>query len=379
MKRTVAAIFHPPIGTTGPERFVAAGRLASSEDLIRTLRPHVDEAVLVTGGDHAERFAGLDVEVVRPDPDRPFDFGATLKRLVRERSIDALLYFGSGSGGLLSNDSIETLTAFADRDEPGALFNNFYSCDFAVFASAPFLLEIELPENDNGLGFALSDAGIQCFPLFRSVETEFDIDTPTDLLVLRASGRGDDATRRFLTESELEHPTLSAVCDRLADRASFVHLSGRINPTTWGTFERRVACRTAGVIEGRGMRAYGGGTRPLFLQRILQEDGPAAFFARLAQVANAAVLDTRPLLAVDGRLPAASDRFASDLFLSEEIEDPGWRAFTEAAAEAPIPVLLGGHSLVSGGLYLLAEACWKGRDLVRRLHPEPYTGRNERT
>ena len=379
MKRTVAAIFHPPIGTTEPERFVAAGRVASSEDLIRALRPHVDEAVFVTTTDAGERFGGLDVEVVRPDPDRPFDFGATLKRLVRERSIDALLYFGSGSGGLLSNDSIETLTAFADRDEPGALFNNFYSCDFAVFASAPFLLEIELPENDNGLGFALSDAGIRCFPLFRSVETEFDIDTPTDLLVLRASGHAGDATRRLLTGSELEHPTLSAVCDCLADRASFVHLSGRINPTTWGTFERQVACRTTGVIEGRGMRAYGGGTRPLFMQRILREDGPTAFFDRLAQVANAAVLDTRPLLAVDGRLPAVADRFASDLFLADEIEDPRWRAFTEAAADAPIPVLLGGHSLVSGGLYLLAEACWKEQDLVRRLHPEPYTGRNKRT
>ena len=379
MKRTVAAIFHPPIGTTKPERFVAAGRIASSEDLIRALRPHVDEVVVVTSEDAGERFGELDVEVVRPNFDEPFDFGATLKRLVRDRSIDALLYFGSGSGGLLSDDSIETLIAFADRDEPGALFNNFYSCDFAVFASAPFLLDIELPENDNGLGFALSDAGMRCFPLFRSVETEFDIDTPTDLLVLRASGRGGDATRRSLAETEIEHPTLSAVCDRLADRASFVHLSGRINPTTWGTFERQVACRTTGVIEGRGMRAYGDGARPLFLQRILREDSPAAFFARLAQVAHAAVLDTRPLLAVNGRLPAAADRFASDLFLAEEIDDPRWRAFTEAAADAPIPVLLGGHSLVSGGLYLLAEACWKGRDLVRRLHPEPYTGRNERT
>jgi len=379
MKRTVAAIFHPPIGTTEPERFVAAGRIASSEDLIRALRPHVDEVVFVAGEDDGERFAGLDVEVVRPDPNGPFDFGATLKRLVRERGIDALLYFGSGSGGLLSDDSIGTLNAFADRDEPGALFNNFYSCDFAVFSSASFLLEIELPENDNGLGFALSDAGIPCFPLFRSVETEFDIDTPTDLLVLRASGRGGDAARQFLKETRLEHPTLSAVCDRLADRSSFVHLSGRINPTTWGAFERRVACRTAGVVEGRGMRAYGGDVRPLLLQWILREDGPAAFFARLAQIADAAVLDTRPLLAVDGRLPPASDRFASDLFLAEGIEDPRWRAFAEAAAVAPIPVLLGGHSLVSGGLYLLAEACWKGRELVRRLHPEPYTGRNERT
>lgn len=378
MKRTAAAIFHPPIGTTEPERFVAAGKVASSEDLIRALRPHVDETVVVVSGDTSERFRGLDVEVVRPDPHEPFDFGATLKRLVRERGIDALLYFGSGSGGLLSDDSIETLTAFAERDEPGALFNNFYSCDFAVFASAPSLLDVKFPDNDNGLGFALSDAGIPCFPLSRSVETEFDIDTPVDLLALRASGRGGSATRRFLTDSKLEHPTLSSVCDRLADRTSFVHLYGRINPTTWGTFERQVACRTAGVVEGRGMRAYGG-ARPLLLQRILREDGPVAFFARLARIADAAVLDTRPLLAVDGRLPPASDRFASDLFLAEEIKDPGWRAFAEAAAVAPIPVLLGGHSLVSGGLYLLAEASWKGRDLVRRLHPEPYTGRNPRT
>jgi hypothetical protein len=379
MKRIVAAIFHPPMGTTQPERFVDAGRLASAEDLIRVLRSSVEEILVVEGGGgSAARLRSLGAHVVSPDVDRPFHFGEALQGLVREHEVDSLLYFGSGSGGLLSSDTIGTLIAFAERQEPGALFNNFYSCDFAVFASAPSLLAVALPENDNALGFSLSDAGIPCFSLPRSVETEFDIDTPTDLLLLRASCRGGASVRRLLEAGAFEHPTIAAICERLGNRSSFVHLSGRINPSTWGAFERQIACRTAGVIEGRGMRAYGD-CHPLLLQRILREDGPTAFFGRMAEIADAAVLDTRPLLAVDGHLPPSSDRFASDLFLVEEIEDPDWRAFTAAAVNASIPVLLGGHSLVSGGLYLLAIASWKGRDLLRRLHPEPFTGRNDPT
>lgn len=379
MKRIVAAIFHAPMGTTEPERFVEAGRLASAEDLIRVLRPAVEEILVVSDdGGHAERLRSLDVHVVGPDAACPFHFGETLKRLIHEHEVDSLLYFGSGSGGLLSGDTLETLIAFAERKESGALFNNFYSCDFGVFACASSLLAVALPENDNALGFALSDAGIPCFSLPRSVETEFDIDTPTDLLLLRASRQGGVSVRRLLETGAFEHPTLAALCERLTDRSSFVHLSGRINPSTWGTFERQIACRTAGVVEGRGMHAYGD-SRPLLLQRILREDGPATFFERLAEIADAAVLDTRPLLAVDRHLPPASDRFASDLFLVEAIENPRWRAFTGAAADASIPILLGGHSLVSGGLYLLATAGWKGRDLPRRLHPEPFTGRNDPT
>jgi len=367
------------MGSTTPERFVQAGRVASSEDLIRALAPSVKEILVVTGDVAAtEPLRSLDVTIVRSDSDRPFRFGEALQQLVRERGVDALLYFGSGSGGLLGEDSIDALLAFAERGEPAALFNNFYSCDFAVLACASSVLRAPLPETDNALGFALADAGIPCFPLLRTLETEFDIDTPTDLLLLRDSGRGGRAARTFLAKAQFDHPTIASIGERVSDRSCFVHLSGRINPTTWAAFERRVACRTSGVVEGRGMRAYGD-ARPLLLQRILREDGPSAFFARLAEIADAAVLDTRPLLAVAGHMPPAADRYASDLFLVNEIADPQWRAFTEAAAGAPIPVLLGGHSLVSGGLYLLAEASWKGRDLVRRLHPEPFTGRSDPT
>ena len=60
-----------------------------------------------------------------------------------------------------------------------------------------------------------------------------------------------------------------------------------------------------------------------------------------------------------------ADRFWSDLGRPDKIEDAFLTEFTQAANDAPIPVLLGGHSLIAGGLMLLNEAAWREED--RRL------------
>ena len=69
------------------------------------------------------------------------------------------------------------------------------------------------------------------------------------------------------------------------------------------------------------------------------------------------MVDSRVLLAHrlgpdEAAWPPAEDRFASDLLLHEQIADPWLRELTRAAAEAPIPVLLGGHTLVGPGVRL---------------------------
>jgi len=371
MTRTCAVILHGSLGTSQGERFVEEGREASTRDLVETLeQAKLPKVVLVTPDEEFGRCLAAQGVIVRRS-DEPFHFGRTLEELVREEESDGLVYFGSGSGVLLSRANVRDLAAFAKRPGREALFNNFYSCDFAAIAGASGLLEATLPAIDNSLGFALAEADFACFGLPRDVRTQVDIDTPTDLLLLAASERGGRHLRAFLAQNTQNHPALRPLLERLVDRSARLYLIGRLSPATWACFEKEVACRTSGLVEGRGLRGYPDGLGTM-LGEVLHEIGPTAFFRRLGRVADAAIVDTRALLAQSGVLPPASDRFASDLFRPGEIADPLWAEFTAAAISSPVPVLLGGHSLVSGGLHLLAEACWKGKDLPFRLHPKPF-------
>ena len=91
---------------------------------------------------------------------------------------------------------------------------------------------------------------------------------------------------------------------------------------------------------------------------LLDRDGPASLAGHLERLGDAAVIDTRVLLAhrfgADERdWPSAEDRFGSDLLLPKRVADPWLRELTASAAGARIPVALGGQTLVSVGLRLL--------------------------
>ncbi len=106
------------------------------------------------------------------------------------------------------------------------------------------------------------------------------------------------------------------------------------------------------------MRASGRQAREevrTLLATLLQEVGPTRFFAIMAGLGDALVFDTRPLFAHLVPHLSTADRFASDLLRPDLIADPLVREFTAAARDAPLPVLLGGHALVTGGLWLLAS------------------------
>ena len=94
----------------------------------------------------------------------------------------------------------------------------------------------------------------------------------------------------------------------------------------------------------------------------LGEVGAEGLFGRLAELVDGVVMDSRVVLAAQGMWPSTSDRFNSDLLRWEEVQDPFLRQFTKAVAEAGIPVLLGGQSIVSGGLMVLAEALGREGD-----------------
>jgi hypothetical protein len=148
-----------------------------------------------------------------------------------------------------------------------------------------------------------------------------------------------------------------------------------------GWLERGAAARVRAVVEERGLRAAthlaqaattGDASRPpsSLLGALLDRDGPGALGEVLARLGDAAIVDTRVLLAhrlgsEEASWPGPEDRFASDLLLPKRIRDPWLRELTAAASRAAIPILLGGHSLVGPGVRVII-----GRV---RLPPMPWT------
>jgi hypothetical protein len=159
-----------------------------------------------------------------------------------------------------------------------------------------------------------------------------------------------------------------------ADARAELVVTGRVSVDTLAWLRRGVPARIRAIVEERGLRASTGlasGHRsragePVVPQRppasllgmLLERDGAGALGSVVTTLGEAAVVDTRVLLAhrlgVDEeRWPPPEDRFASDLLLPGRIRDPWLQALTASAVEARIPVLLGGHSLVGPGLRLL--------------------------
>ena len=251
------------------------------------------------------------------------------------------------------------------RDATGStssvLTKNRYSADIVAVAGTRAALDgLADPSThlatDNALPRWLAErAGLPVADLRRRWRLGVDIDSPLDLVLLGGrwsidlpSGAGDRVAAR-----------LAAVRALAADPRAELLVAGRTSPNSLAWLERNTAARTRALIEERGLRTSQPGQRPpaSVLGLLLDRDGPTALALHLPRLADAALVDTRVLLAhrlgPDERAwPSAEDRFASDLLAPEAITDPWLRALTQAALDAPIPIVLGGHTLVGPGVRL---------------------------
>jgi hypothetical protein len=109
-----------------------------------------------------------------------------------------------------------------------------------------------------------------------------------------------------------------------------------------------------------------GAARSLLGQLIREAGAIRTFGVLLPELCRAAFIDIRPALVQLGIHPTRAGRFAADLGRAEEIEDIELRALVEAAEVSPIPIVLGGHSLVGGSLELLNQWAWDEHDASRR-------------
>lgn len=342
MTAVSVAILHPEAGPdAGPlARAVADARAGLAE--------RHRAGFLAAGAAHARVLSGT--------PDDP-PFGARLRGLLDDAGSGGVVVLGSGAVPLLSAADRRSFVAAAAAHQPGALANNRYSADIVAIARARDALA-DLPDltSDNMLPRWLDEvAGVPVTDLRHRWRLGVDIDGPLDLVLLgdRWSG-GLTAAERERVETRLV-----AIRGVVADGSAEVVVAGRTSPAALAWLERSGAARTRALIEERGMRTSRPGQRPAasVLGALLDRDGPSSLGERLAHLGEAAIVDSRVLLAhrlgADAsHWPSAEDRHAADLLLHERIVNPWLRALARAAAEAPIPILLGGHTLVGPGLRL---------------------------
>ena len=355
-------------GQSEVERALDGAHRAAARDLLEPLlrTGMIDRAVVATDdAGWGDTLAGLPVEVDLDPPGQPFHFGRRLAGLIERYDVQHVLYSGGASAPLLSLERwIEILTRLGEAERL-VLTNNLHSCDWVGFVPAVEVAPLVAREaNDNAVAWALSrEGGLPAESLPASAAARFDLDTPVDLLIAQRHPAIGPRLRRFLDGLSWESPRLDGALAAMSREGGSLAVVGRASAEAWAALGRATRCWVRVFAEERGMRASGrqeqGEVRSL-LADYLDLVGFEGFFNELADLVDGVLFDNRVILAARGLWPSTADRFNSDLYRWERVEEPFLRRFTRAAAEARVPVVLGGHSVVAGGLMALVESLEAG-------------------
>lgn len=331
---------------------------------------------------------GATAVVVRREPPDDTPFGARLRRLVRELRPAGLIVLGAGAIPLATAAERRALVAVAagmamgeaGGDATGgagparagtgltALANQRFSADVIAIARAGEVLR-DLPDlaSDNALPRWLAEvAGVVVGDLGGRRRLAMDVDSPLDLLLLDGAPGAPGLPLPPEAASEPVRARLAALRALSRDPTAELLVAGRTSAADLRWLERETRSRTRVLVEERGLRTGGPGALPgranprppaSVIGALLDRDGPDTLGRQVSALCDGALVDSRVLMAhrmgADERAwPPAEDRYASDLLLADRVGDPWLRALTHSAATAPVPVLLGGHSLVGPGVRL---------------------------
>ncbi len=364
--RPVLIILHGGAGSGAAEGAVARVRTAAARAAVQHAIAGGFEAVIVAT-DRPSAFEPWPGLIVDPDaPGRAFDFQSRVSELVTRFGLERPAVMGGGALPLATAADFAALAAEVSRADGVVVTNNFFSSDLTAWTPGEAFHSLTNVARDNVLPRRLRDqAGLRPVTLPRSTRLHFDLDTPCDLAVLALQENLAPELAAAVGETPLPLAPYRRVMRILCDPAAELVVTGRVGSAAWSYLETETACRVRMLSEERGLAAAGREHRARsVLGFLLEAVGIAGFFERVCALGDAIVIDTRVIEAHLGIEPSREDRFQSDLLNASAILDPFLREFTAAAAGAPKPVLLGGHSLVSGGLMALTDAAWLENDRV---------------
>ncbi|HYF93320.1 MAG TPA: hypothetical protein VD969_13905 [Symbiobacteriaceae bacterium] len=329
------------------------------DTLEKYIRAGLDEVVLATNDPDlslaAERLGARTRDTRQSCP---FHFGRTLQRVVQELGSEGVLYCSGAALPLITQAEIQWILEAMAKSPPCVVVNNLQSVDLVAWNPAEYIQRISPPESDNFLGWLLREAGMERVLIPNSASIHFDLDTPTDFLVLGMSDKAGPRAQAALDAVPWSSDALRRAADVLITDLPEVAVFGRVGTPIIDHCNKYLRVRLRVFSEERGMKALRReeeGRVVSLVADMIEQIGPRQFFRQLESICSAVFFDTRVVFANHGRRVSDWDRYHSDLGMVDMIHDPWVRAFTEAALECRIPVVLGGHSVVSGGLWVLAD------------------------
>lgn len=355
-----------PAGESRPERWLARAKLAACLDLVERLAGLSEvEAVeaLVADASDAQALQPW-VDRVRVTSEEGFHFGRALASWTAANQEQPLAYFGGAGAPLLDSERLRSILSQLRGDGPNhAAVNNLHSSDWCAYWPAPRVIAcIQTQRNDNAIGWALvHDADVQVRALQPTAASRVDVDTPVDPYMMQAHpGLGRHLCNFLASEGDPAlQSRVEAINQVLDTPGSSMAVIGRSGSAVWSALEKQTQVWVRMIAEERGMVASGrmaaGAVRSVMADWMASV-GPAGVVNSLAGMVDGVLWDTRVWMGAAGSWPSAKDRFAADLGWIDEIDWQPLRDLTIALMDAEIPILTGGHGLVSGGILALLES-----------------------
>ena len=220
------------------------------------------ERIILCTPYHSLREAAVElggpVEVLDPGVQEPFHFGRLLLEVVQAKQLSSVLYMGGAAAPLISVQELRYLVDILKQNEDVVVANNYYSADIIGFSSGAALEAISLPEIDNVLALALvHEAGLRYVPLQRSLGLSFDVDTPSDVLILAVHPDVGPHTQAAVESLKLDYTRYNAIKALINDPHGELVLFGRIGGQLFEYLDAQTRCRIRLYSEERGMKALG--------------------------------------------------------------------------------------------------------------------------
>ena len=310
---------------------------------------------IIVGDENLQKKAEKLNFVIFEKTEKNFNFGKYLLKIINKYSLDKIFYFGAGSCYFLNTDELKFISENTLQGQ--FISNNPISSDFISFASSDLNNEIILnfPNIDNYFSsYLMSRTSLKYIKMPISLGSIFDIDTPNDFAILSKITNNSGRIGNYMSNNIFKNIDLDKLLKILSSKSNEIFVYGRINPLNLYMAERNISCKIRFLSEERGLKIRGKASASL-LKHVFNLENLNIFLDMFENICSAGIFDTRVIFSLFAGKYDQEDVYLSDMKMWEKINNPFIKSFTKKISESKVPIILGGHSVVNGGLMALSN------------------------